>query len=307
MPHTTIPVLSILGPTATGKSALAVTAAKQLDGEVISADSRQVYRELNIGTAKITADEQQGIPHHLIDIRSVTEQYTAAHFARDANTLISDIASRGRRAIVAGGTVFYHEVLRGHIPTTDVPPNPPLRAELERYTAAELVARLQHQNPKRAASIDAHNRRRLIRALEIAAAGDRQELTPSVNVQKTAWFTVALWLPQETLRERFRLRAQRWLDAGLLEEAAELQQHIVTPERFREIGFEYTLAAALAANTITREDFLEQFVAKNWQYAKRQYTWLRRLKEVYWLRADDEAARVLTLSRIADWYKQEKK
>src|SRR3989344_8017164 len=161
-------ILCIAGPTASGKSARAVAEALERDGEVISVDSRQVYRGLDIGTEKISREEMRGIPHHLIDIRDAREPYSAGDFVADATRLIEDISVRGKLPILAGGTHFYFDALLHGLPES-TPPDVKLREELEELPTEELLVRVKAADPHRAAALDPANRRRLIRALEIIA------------------------------------------------------------------------------------------------------------------------------------------
>src|SRR3989338_9757539 len=159
-------ILLIAGPTASGKSSRAVEEALARGGEVVSVDSGQVYRMLDIGTEKITAEEMRGVPHHLIDIRDPKEAYSAGEFVEDATRLINDISSRGKLPILAGGTHFYFDALIHGLPAkTD--PDPKLREEFEKLSTILLFVRISRLDPRRAEELDPKNRRRLIRALEI--------------------------------------------------------------------------------------------------------------------------------------------
>ena len=182
-------LLIIVGPTSSGKSALAVKLAKKFDGEVISADSRQVYRGLNIGTGKITKRERRGIHHHLLDEVKPHRIFTAHDFIVRARASIVDISARGKLPIICGGTGFYIDALLGRIVLPDVPLNAKLRASLEKQSAAQLFATLQKRDPRRAKTIDHHNKRRLIRALEIAAA-----LGHSPNISGLRNHYISLWI-----------------------------------------------------------------------------------------------------------------
>ena len=164
-----IKILCIAGPTASGKSARAVKEALTRNGEIISVDSRQVYRGLDIGTEKITKEEMQGIPHHLIDIRDPREIYSAGDFVADATRLIEEISGRGKLPVLAGGTHFYFDALLNGLPT-GVDVNPELREKLEKLSTEELATKVTKSDPRRALELDPRNRRRLIRALEIIVA-----------------------------------------------------------------------------------------------------------------------------------------
>ena len=161
-------IIAIVGPTASGKSDLAVKIARKYNGEIISADSRQVYRGLNIGTGKITKHEMLGVPHHLLDVADPKKRFTVADFKTLADKAIADISSRGKLPIICGGTGLYIDILTSGFVLPDVPPNPTLRKKLGQKTAAQLFVILKKLDPKRAENIDQTNSVRLIRAIEIA-------------------------------------------------------------------------------------------------------------------------------------------
>ena len=178
-------VLVILGPTAIGKSALAVKLAKRFDGEVISADSRQVYKGLDIGTGKITKKEMGGIPHHLLDVADPKKQFSVSDFVREANHALAMIYHSGRVPIIVGGTGFYIDALTGDVSLPEVPPDKLLRAKLNKLSNEELFEILKKKDPERAETIDRHNKVRLVRALEIIEAlGKVPMWTPSVHRQR---------------------------------------------------------------------------------------------------------------------------
>lgn len=275
-------VVAIVGPTASGKTGLAIDLANRFSGEVISADSRQVYRDLDIGTAKVTEAETQGIPHHLIDIVSLPNIYTANDFVRDATVAISSVTGRGNLPIIAGGTFFYLDLLFGKSQAAPVAPNQKLREQLAGYDTKQLLEQLEVLDPDRAASIDPHNPRRLVRAIEIAATLGKN---PAPENPTNPYRTLILGVDRdrEELRARFATRADKWLKAGIIEETQALLDNDITRDRIQELGFEYTLVLQLIDNEISVEEWRERFVQKNWQYAKRQLTWLRRDTDICWI------------------------
>jgi tRNA dimethylallyltransferase len=287
------PIVAVVGATASGKTGLAIDLATQCNGEVISADSRQIYRGLDIGTAKATKAEMRGIPHHLIDIVDVDTAYTAHTFVRDAQAVAKDMSTRGKLPIIAGGTFFYLDSLLGRSQMSHVAPNPELRQELEALPLDELVARLTELDPLRASTIDVKNPRRLVRAIEVALA-PKQEASP-VTPAPYDVFTIGLRVDKEVLRERYRARGESWLTAGFLEEITTVLASGITRKRLQEIGFEYTLGVALLEGVIDKEAFLQQFVEKNWQYAKRQLTWLKRDPDITWLEYPTDTSKVVNM------------
>lgn len=275
-------VIAVVGPTASGKSALAIELALTVSGEVISADSRQVYRGMDVGTGKVTVEEMRGIPHHLIDICDPTTIYTASDFARDAHTAIITITKNHHTPIIAGGTFFYLDILRGKMSTAPVPPNGPLRAELEQLNNTELLSRLATLDPKRAAAIDGQNSRRLIRAIEIATAlGTVPEVIPTDSPYN--WVIFGIDIDPETLRNRIAKRLDERLAGGMIEEISTLKTSGVSWARLESFGLEYRFIAKYLQGHITHDELRTQLFHAICQYAKRQRTWLRRDPDIIWL------------------------
>lgn len=283
--------IAIVGPTASGKTALSIALATHFNGEVISTDSRQVYCGLDIGSAKVTPGEMAGVPHHLIDIVEPNIIYTGADFKRDGERALSDITARGKLPIVAGGTFFYLELLKGTMSSAPVPPNPTLRAILEQKTTAELFAELTVKDPRRAETIDPENPRRLIRALEVIAAIG---VVPPVTTNDLPydWLTIGIDVPTDILNERIHTRIIDRLKIGMIEEVATLQENGLSWERLEAIGLEYRYIAYFLQNKLTRDEMIEQLTNKSRQFAKRQRVWLKRDPNIVWLPypADIEAA-----------------
>lgn len=269
-----LPLLCVVGPTASGKSAKAVALAKEYDGEVISVDSRQVYRMLDIGTEKTSLEEMQGVPHHLIDFLDPKESYSAADFVRDAEHLIEDITSRGKRPILAGGTHFYFEALLYGLPETK-PTDYAARAELESLPLEELAQRLGTLDPRRAAKIDLQNKRRVIRALEIIVehghVPERDTQTARHNVE---WIVINP--ERDVLRERITTRLQQAFSRGLVDEVARVRDY-VGDTRLNELGLEYRVIGEYLRNERSEESLLPTLSTKLWHYARHQKAWLRKL------------------------------
>ncbi len=274
--------IAIVGPTASGKTALSIALAKQFAGEVISADSRQVYRGLDIGSAKVTPNEMDGIPHHLIDIVDPSTVYTGADFKRDGEIALRNITTRGTLPIVAGGSFFYLELLKGTMSSAPVPPNPTLRAMLEQKTTTELFAELQSKDPRRAEVIDRDNPRRLIRALEIIeATGTVPEVTPTDLPYD--WLTIGITVPIDMLNARIHTRITDRLKIGMIEEVETLHKNGLSWERLEAIGLEYRYLAYYLQNKLTKDEMIEQLTNKSRQFAKRQRVWLKRDPNIIWL------------------------
>lgn len=274
--------IAIVGPTASGKTALSIALAKHVSGEIISADSRQVYCGLDIGSAKVTPAEMDGIPHHLIDVADPNNVYTGADFKRDGTIAMTGIISRGKLPIVAGGTFFYLELLKGTMQSAPVAPNPTLRAILEQKTTTELFTELQAKDPRRAETIDADNPRRLIRALEVI---DALGVVPAVNLVELPynWLTIGIDVPIDLLNEHIHTRIIDRLKIGMVEEVAALHNNGLSWERLEAIGLEYRYVALYLQNKLTREEMIEQLTNKSRQFAKRQRVWLKRDPSIVWL------------------------
>ncbi len=273
-----LPLICVVGPTASGKSARAIELAKEHDGEVISVDSRQVYRMLDIGTEKISTEEMQGIPHHLIDILDPKETYSAGDFVHDAAALIKDIESRGKRPILAGGTHFYIDALLYGLPETG-PRNEELRNELEARSEAELMQEIKERDPRRAERIDPQNKRRLVRALEIIHAHgtvpERTTLTPSYEVE---WHI--LNPERDELRARIETRLEQALARGLIEEVRTVRAY-VGDVRLNELGLEYRIIGEYLRGERDEDSLLPTLSSKLWHYARHQKAWLRKLDVRY--------------------------
>jgi tRNA dimethylallyltransferase len=276
-------VITIVGPTASGKTALSISLATQFNGEVISADSRQVYRGMDLGTGKVTTEEMAGIPHHLLDIADpAIDTYTGADFVHDASVAITDITEHGHVPIIAGGTFFYLDLLRGLRSSAPVPPNETLRTELETKSTEELSALLTTRDPRRAASIDHDNRRRLIRALEIV---DGMGSVPETTVADSLHDVLMLGIdvPIEMLNERIHRRITDRIDQGMIEEIANLHSKGVSYERMASFGLEYRSAASFLQGHISKDEMVTELAAKTRQFAKRQRLWLKNDPSIIWL------------------------
>jgi tRNA dimethylallyltransferase len=269
-----IPILCIIGPTASGKSGRAVEEALKRNGEVISVDSRQVYRGLDIGTEKITHEEMQGVPHHLIDIREPDENYSAGEFAQDAAKLIGEIHAHGKLPILAGGSHFYFDALLRGMPDI-VPINAELRAELEKLPADELFARVQKTDPRRAAELDPRNPRRIIRALEIIAAnGVVSPRTGGLRNPHIEW--IVMDIESQELRKRINTRLKQAFERGLIDEVQRVRES-VGDTRLNELGLEYRVVGEYVRSERNEASLLPTLSAKLWQYARRQRAWMRKL------------------------------
>lgn len=278
-------VIAIVGPTAAGKTAVSIALAKAVTGEVVSADSRQVYCGLDIGTGKITPEEMDGVPHHLLDVADPNETFTAARYVDLARAAIADIAARSHVPIVVGGTGLYVDALLGRVSLANVEPNPELRQQLADNSLQELREKLQRLDPERYATIDTKNRRRLERAIEISSSEVPPEpYTPNTEHYSVLWLGIAL--PREELNEKIHTRLIARMDAGMLEEAKQLYTNGLSYERMEELGLEYRYLARYLGGKLTYDEMLRELEQEIRKYAKRQMTWFKRNKDIRWFAPD---------------------
>jgi len=274
-------IIVITGPTASGKSELAVKLAKKINGEIISADSRQIYKGLDIGTAKITKKEIQGVKHHCLDIASPKKRLTIIDWKNCAEKAVDTIYRIGKVPIVVGGTMFYIKALIDGWALPQVLPNPLLRKKLEKKTARELFTILQRQDSHRAKTIERKNKRRLIRALEIV------ETLGKVPKLKAKPKYEVLWLgikknPEE-LKKRIQKRLRKMLKRGLIQEIKKLRASSLSWKRIYEFGFEYKYPAFYLQKKISKEEMINKINKETLDYTRRQMLWWKKDKKIRWL------------------------
>lgn len=279
-------IIAIVGSTATGKSDLAVVLAKKYFGEIISADSRQVYRGLNIGAGKITTSEMRGVPHHLLDVADPKRMYSVAKFQRDGKKVIVDILRQGKVPIVVGGSGFYLDALLTNMSLPKVKADMKLRMQLEKFSKQELYQQLLTLDPRRAEEIDKDNPARLIRAVEIATLQGPVAPISRTSPYDVCW--IGLKTDNELLKERIAKRLTKRMRLGMLAEFKSLHERGLSYSRMEELGLEYRYGARLLQKLITREEFESALTREIFRYAKRQMTWFKKNKEVHWLDIKDK-------------------
>jgi len=274
------PLIVILGGTASGKTALSIKIAKEFNGEVISTDSRQVYKYMDIGTAKVTEDEMEGIPHYMIDVVSPEEEFSLADFVRKAKDHINDILKRGKIPILAGGTGLYTRAICDNFDIPRVPPNPELRDQLEKENTENLHKTLQDLDPDAAEKIHPNNRRYVIRAIEVAKAGkpNPQNGTPEYDVLK-----FGIEWDRDTLYRRIDDRAKWQTENGLIEETQGLLDKGFDPNLPSMSSLGYPEMLKYINGEMSLDEALELLQKNTRNYAKRQITWFRREPNVIWL------------------------
>ncbi len=267
-------VLVLAGPTAVGKTRLAVEWANRFHGEIIGADSRQIYRYMDIGTAKPTPEEQTAAKHHMIDVVNPDETLTLAEYQERTVALIHEIHGRGRLPMLVGGTGLYITAVMEGWQIPEVPPNPELRAELEQKSAEDLYAQLELLDPITAARIDRSNPRRLVRALEVTLTTGRpfSELRQKNPPDYDALY-LALTMDRAALYAQADARVDRMLAAGWIEEARNLQAYAPTLPSMSALG--YPQIFAYLRGELTYEELRQQIQLATHKFIRRQYTWLR--------------------------------
>lgn len=281
-------VIVIVGPTAVGKSSLSIELAKRFDGEVINGDSIQVYKGLNIGSAKITEDEKQGIVHHLLDYKELTDRYDVATFQKDAREKINEIKQKGKIPIVVGGTGLYIKALLYDYEFVKVS-NDIDKYKYKDFTNEQLHQRLKELDEKSAKAIHPNNRKRVIRALVMAESGikksDQEEKQEGVMIYDAK--IIGLTMDRERLKERIHLRVDKMMEKGLIEEINTLfSKYPLKSQGFTAIGYKEMVPYYL--NQEPLEKCIEKIKTHTRQFAKRQYTWFNNQMKVDWYDIEEE-------------------
>jgi len=341
MPKTPNKTIVIMGPTASGKSDLAILLARKYDGEIISADSRQVYRGMDIGTGKVARDTSpqitprhinddrhlcdgerdvknetkqpnrqptngkpegayfsEGIRHHLLDVASPKRTYNVTHFIRDAKKAIADIQKRGKTPIICGGTGFWIQALVENNSFPAVKPNPTLRKKLEKLSAEKLFVELKKKDPQRAETIDAQNKVRLIRALEIIETlGKVPSMSHEVRDMSHDYLILVLNPDKEILHKNITTRLEKRMAQGMVSEVETLRASGTSWRRLESFGLEYKYLALYLQKKISKDEMKERLNFEIRHYAKRQITWLRRFEKqgapIHWIITPQEATQIL--------------
>jgi len=275
-------LLVIIGPTASGKTALAIQIAKKLNGEVISADSRQVYKGLNIGTGKVNKKEMSGIPHHMLDVASPKRVYTVSDYKINAEKAIEKIFSKNKLPIICGGTGFYIDTLIYNRELPDVPTNKELRKKLLRLSVQTLFSMIEKKDPDRAKTIDRHNIPRLIRALEII---DVIGKVPHIENKKGKYDVVIIGIKTDLkdLEKKITKRLHARIKLGMIREVERLHENGLSWKRMEMLGLEYRYVSRYLRGLISKEVMIEELNTAIIQYAKRQMTWFRANTQIHWI------------------------
>ena len=281
-------VVVICGATATGKSDIAIEVAKELDAEIINADSMQLYRGMDIGTAKLAVADRGGIPHHLLDVLEVNQDSTVAWYQELARSFISDIHARGKDAVIVGGTGLYIKAILDELnfPDTDPEVRAKLEAEVEEFGASSLFARLEELDPAAALAIDRANIRRVIRALEVIEITG-QPFTANLPREDSSRYPDAmqfgLVMDRDHLRERIDARVDRMWDCGFVPEVDELISKGIKNGVTARRALGYAQIISMREGTMTEEEAKEDTKRASRQYARRQETWFSRDARIQWV------------------------
>jgi len=284
-------LIVILGPTASGKSALAVHLAKKFNGEIVSADSRQVYKGLDIGSGKITKKEMMGVPHHLLDIANPKRKFTVAQFQKIAQKTIPKIHARGRVPFLVGGTGFYIEAVVENLSLPEVKPSRALRARLSKKSAAQLFAMLKKLDPARAKTIDAKNPHRLIRAIEIVKLTSKP-VPSKKSHQSFDVLEISIRKSPEELKKAIHKRLLKRLP-GMIVEVKKLRRGGLSWKRLEELGLEYKYTAQYLQGKLIQEEMIAKIQKESEKFVKRQMTWFKRDKRIHWIKNKVEAEKLI--------------
>jgi tRNA dimethylallyltransferase len=291
-------ILVVVGPTSSGKSDLVVRLARDFNGEIISADSRQVYKNLDIGTGKVTKHEMDGIPHHLLDVVSPKKTFNVVNFQKKAYHAIDDILKRGKIPIIAGGTGFYIQSIVDGVILPEIPKNEKLRKQLEQMDLPVLQSKLKKLDADRFEEIDIKNKVRLIRAVEIATALGKVPKTKSNP--KYECLQIGIEWPKDKLDKRISDRLIARMRRGLVAEVKNLHANGLSWKRMEALGLEYRYVSRFVRNLISKEELVETLTTKIIQYAKRQMAWLKRDQRIKWFAPNKYIAIKKT---VKDFYK----
>ena len=294
-------VIVICGPTASGKTALSIELAKKINGEIISCDSMQIYKDMNIGTAKVTREEMQGIKHYLVDFVSPDQRYSVADFKRDAKNAIKEIISKGKIPIIVGGTGLYVDSLIYEIDYPEIELDEKYRSELEKKVEEEGLEKLyriaEEIDPQAIKKISINDKKRIIRILEIYHATGKNKTEQEEESRKEPEYdykVFAINWEREKLYERINKRVDIMIDQGLIQEVQDIKQKYSNfPTAMQGLG--YKEVVDYLNGEYTKEEMIEKIKMETRRYAKRQLTWFRKNKQTTWINGEDELQKNISL------------
>lgn len=275
-------VIVILGPTSSGKSDVAIRLARKFNGEIISADSRQIYRGMDIGTGKITKKEQKQARHWMIDIISPKSKFGAAQFKEKTDKIISDIIKRGKIPIICGGTGFWIKSIVDNVTYPKVKPNWKLRNKLHSKLTEELFEMLKKLDSERAKNIDKNNKVRLIRAIEICKSIGKVPKINHIN-NSCDFLQIGIKLSKEKLHENIKKRLEKRFRTGMIKEVMNLKKQGLSWKKIQSFGLGYFWIPLYLQNKLSKEELFEKVLQAEKDYAKRQMTWFKKDKRIKWI------------------------
>lgn len=313
-------LLAILGPTSSGKTDIALRLADKFHAELVSCDSRQVYKSLDIGTGKLPSQDSKvdvfksngfwiinGIRIWLYDVADPKKQYTVSHYIKDATKAISEIKKLSKLPIIVGGSGLYFKGLMEGIPNLDIPVDSKLRRQLQKLSVKELQEKLQNisfESWNKLNESDKKNPRRLLRSIEIALMNPyiKESQKSKFKNQKYNVLKIGLMAPRDVLNKRIDVRVYSRINQGMIEEAEKLHKEGLTFERMKELGLEYGVLADYLIGKSSKEELIEKLKTKIHQYAKRQVTWFKKEKNITWFDITKENYINNVERLVIDWY-----
>lgn len=285
-------LIVILGPNASGKTSLSIKLAKKFHGEIISADSRQVYKGMDIGTGKVTKKEMSGIPHYLLDVASPKKIFTVTEYKKLAEKAIDKVYKRNKIPFMVGGTGFYIQSITDGISIPEVKPDWKLRKKLEKKSAEELFSMLKEKDKRRALNIDKHNKRRLIRALEIIIKTGKP--IPSIKIYpKYNVLFLGVKRSDKELKQLIEKRLLERLKHGMIKEVEKLKKSGLSWKRLESFGLEYRYISLYLQKKIDYDEMVLRLQKEIEHYAKRQMTWFKRNKRIKWVKDYKKAEKLV--------------
>lgn len=283
-------IITILGPTAAGKTSLSIKLAKEFNGEVVSADSRQVYKGMDLGTGKVTKEEAQGVPHHLIDVIEPQEDFNVVKFQELAYEAIDEILEKNKLPFFVGGSSFYlYSIIDGYV-FPGVPPKPDLRKKLQGKPVDEVYEKLKELDPNRAEELEKNNKRRVIRSIEIAQ--ELGEVPDLENKPRYDCLLLGVKHSRERLKELIAERLEKRFEKGMVQEVKDLHEQGVSWEQLEEFGLEYRWIARYLQDKVDKEEMKDSLQTDIEQFAKRQMTWFKKDDRINWVDNKEEAEKL---------------
>jgi len=286
-------LIVILGPTASGKTSLSIKLAKKFNGEIISADSRQVYKGMDIGSGKVTKKEMRGVPHYLLDVANPKKRFSVAQYQKLALKAIKNIQKKNKVPFLVGGTGFYIQSIADGIVIPEVKPDWKLRKKLEKLTTEQLFKKLKELDSKRAKAIDKQNPRRLIRALEIILK-TKKTIPVLKNNNQFDVLEIGVIKSNDELKILIHKRLTKRLKNGaMLKEVNKLHKKGLSWKRLEEFGLEYRFVAQYLQNKITHQQMIDNIQKESEHYVKRQMTWFKRDNRIHWIKNQKQAEKIV--------------